>query len=43
MTKRFEKTTKTISGGVERLHDTTSTSFYNLNDKLEDSMAKLGR
>lgn len=43
MTKRFEKTTKTISGGVDRLHDTTSTSFYNLNDKLEDSMAKLGR
>ncbi len=43
MTKRFEKTTKTISGGVERLHDTTSTNFYNLNDKLEDSMAKLGR
>ena len=43
MTKRFEKTTKTISGGVERLHDTTSNNFYNLNDKLEDSMAKLGR
>lgn len=43
MTKRFEKTTKTISGGVDRLHDTTSTNFYNLNDKLEDSMAKLGR
>lgn len=43
MTKRFEKTTKTISGGVDRLHDTTSTNFYNLNDKLEDSMAKLSR
>lgn len=43
MTKRFEKTTKTISRGVDRLHDTTSTNFYNLNDKLEDSMAKLGR
>ena len=43
MTKRFEKTTKTISSGVERLNDSTSNNFYNLNDKLEDSMAKFGR
>lgn len=43
MTKRFEKTTKTISGKVGKMHQATSTNFYNLNDKLEDSMAKIGR
>lgn len=43
MTKRFEKTTKTISGKVGEMQKATSNNFYNLNDKLEDSMAKIGR